>query len=155
MLVGVTSSDTSFGFSLSLSPSLVVSAEPEARGLSRANQPLLPAQRRAAGSVHDRCCFRLRQPIVGAQAPDVRVQGECGLERTAAHSEYCCTGTHAVPGTAVLLSSTVIVTAVYYHGGVFWLQLCSQYDMKTWVQHRYQSDRCFVRGGGGGVPFLI
>lgn len=53
-----------------------VASEPQARGILGTDEPILPAQCGPAGAVLDGHRVRLVQPIMGRQAPEIRVPGE-------------------------------------------------------------------------------
>lgn len=59
-----------------LSCCVLSAAEPEAGGVPRADQRILSAQRGKARPVLNGRRLRLLQPLLGAQASDVRVSGE-------------------------------------------------------------------------------
>ena len=56
--------------------SFLVYSEPEAGGLPRTDEPVLPAERWPSGAVHDGCSLRLDEPFLEAQASDLRVPGK-------------------------------------------------------------------------------
>lgn len=74
--------------------SLCVHSEPEAGGLSRADEPVLPAERWPPGAIHDGCGLRLDEPFLEAQASDLRVPGEQApkgsLKNSNSSSKYVC-----------------------------------------------------------------